>query len=169
MESSMMRVANTFGAAAIALAMLVAPAAARMAFEDNKLNFKSCDGKNLTARWRDNNFHLSIPGKTLQPASPEIKYLGWDGKCRTMHVNGKGQFQHTSADASQADRLINYVTWDDAKWSATRAGTGFFVVEIDGEGGSGNMKDAAIWLKARKPDSRAASLLARELIAASEK
>jgi hypothetical protein len=169
MESSMMRVANTFGAAAIALAMLVAPAAARMAFEDNKLNFKSCDGKKLTARWRDNNFHLSIPGKTLQPDSPEIKYLGWDGKCRTMRVNGKGQFQHTSADASQADRLINYVTWDDAKWSATRAGTGFFVVEIDGEGGSGNMKDAAIWLKARKPDSRAASLLARELIAASEK
>jgi hypothetical protein len=152
---------------AAAAALLAGEALARVAFEDNKLNFKSCDGKNLTARWRDNNFHLSVPGKTLEPAAPELKYLGWDGSCQTLSVDAKGRFKHSGSDAN---RLLNYVSWDDTKWSATRSGTGFYMVFVAGKGEpitEAQMKDAALWLGTHKPDSRAATQLARELTLAS--
>lgn len=168
-----MRTASRLGVIAITLALVAGPAVARMAFQDNKLNFKSCDGKNLTARWRSNNFHLSVPGKTLEPKSPELKYIGWDGKCRSMRVDANGQFQHTLGDATHADRLINYVSWDGTKWSATRAGPDFYKVRVADKSTSApdqkQIMDAALWLKSRKPDSRAASRLASELLAASEK
>ena len=167
-----MRLASSIGAVAVSLVVLAAPAVAGMGFEDNKLNFQSCDGQKLTARWRENNFHLSVPGQTLEPAAPELKYLGWDGKCRHMSVNDKGQFEHTLGDTSQADRLINYLSWDGTKWSATRAGTGFFkvfVADKDEASPDKHMMEAAVWLKKHKPKSRAASTLARELVQASEK
>lgn len=167
-----MRLASSVGAVAVALAVLAAPAVADMGFEDNKLNFRSCDGQKLTARWRDNNFHLSVPGQTLEPAAPELKYLGWDGKCRHMSVNDKGQFEHTLGDTLQADRLINYLSWDGTKWSATRAGTGFFkvlVADKDDPAPTEHMVEAAAWLKKHKSKSRAASALARELVDASAK
>lgn len=161
-----MRLARRIGAISVALAVVAAPALARVAFEDNKLNFKSCDGQNLTARWRDNNFHLSVPGRTIEPAAPELKYLGWDGACRTMSVDGKGRFQHAHGGTTNANHVINYVSWDDTKWSATRAGTGFFTVFVAGKGepaSDASLKDAASWLKRNKADSRAGSLLAHEL------
>jgi hypothetical protein len=151
-------------------ALLASEALARVAFEDNKLNFKSCDGQNLTARWRDNDFHLSVPGKTLQPAAPELEYLGWDGTCQSMSVDAKGRFKHTGTSGSDANRLLNYVSWDDTKWSATRAGTGFFMVFVAGKDeptSQAQMKDAALWLETNKADSRAATLLANELAVAS--
>jgi hypothetical protein len=151
-------------------ALLASEALARVAFEDNKLNFKSCDGQNLTARWRDNDFHLSVPGKTLQPAASELEYLGWDGTCQSMSVDAKGRFKHTGTSGSDANRLLNYVSWDDTKWSATRAGTGFFMVFVAGKDeptSQAQMKDAALWLETNKADSRAATLLANELAVAS--
>jgi hypothetical protein len=145
-------------------------AVAHVAFEDNKLNFKSCEGKNLTARWRDNNFHLSVPGKTLEPSAPELKYLDWDGKCRSLSVDSKGRFAHKGDGASDANHMINYLSWDDSKWAATPAGSGFYQVFVGGkeEPVSGALlKDTAHWLATHKADSRAAERLAQELAAAS--
>jgi hypothetical protein len=167
-----MRVMGGLLVVAAASALLAAPAAANEAFEDNKLNFKSCEGRNLTARWRDNSFHLSVPGKTLEPAASELRYLGWDGSCQSMSVDGKGRFLHTGGGTTEANHLINYITWDDTKWSATRAGTGFFVVFVAGKDeqtSQSRVRDAAVWLVRHKPESRAAALLAKELTATSVK
>jgi hypothetical protein len=158
-------------AAAALVAMASQAAELRVAFEDNKLNFKSCDGKNLTARWRDNNFHVSVPGRTIEPSAPQLEYLGWDGVCRRLSVDNKGKFVHARDGASEANHIINYVSWDDSKWSATRAGTGFYQVFVAGKDESmspARMKDAALWLEQHKADSHAASLLASELIGASK-
>ena len=166
-----MRATGTRLVAAAALILTASQAVAnRVAFEDNKLHFKSCDGKNLVARWRENNFHVSVPGKMLQPEARELEYLGWDGACRRLSVDAKGKFLHTGDSSSGANRLFNYVGWDDTRWSATRAGTGFYhvlVAEKDQAMSPAQMKDAALWLTSNKADSRAASLLAQELISAS--
>ena len=165
-----MRVIGGLLVVAVGSALLAGQALARVAFEDNKLNFKGCDGKNLTARWRGNKFHLSVPGKTLEPASPELKYLGWDGTCQAMSVDANGRFQHTHDGATDSNRHLNYVSWDDTKWSATRAGTDFFVVFVSGKGEAASqaqIRDAARWLEKHKAGSRAATLLARELSATS--
>jgi hypothetical protein len=151
--------------------LLTSGAEARMGFEDNKLNFKSCDGKNLTARWRENKFHLSVPGKTLDPSAPKLEYLGWDGKCRSVHRDGKGRLAHTGEGASEPNYLINYLSWDGTKWSATPAGTGFFNVFVagkDAEVSKAELEDAARWLSAHKPGSRAAERLASELTSTSD-
>lgn len=155
--------------ALLATALIAPCAEARMAFEDNKLNFRSCDGKNLTARWRDNAFHVSVPGKTLEPAAPELKYMGWDGRCRSLRVGKQGEFLHASDGGQEANHMIGYVSWDDSRWAATRAGTGFFHVFVAGRDGAsaGAMHSAAVWLETNKPDSRAAARLAHELAAAS--
>ena len=142
----------------------------RVAFEDNKLHFKSCDGKNLVARWRDNNFHVSVPGKTLAPEARELEYLGWDGACHRLSVGAKGKFLHAGDGGSAANRLFNYVGWDDTRWSATRAGTGFYQVLVSGKDETmspAQMKDAALWLSSHKTNSRAAARLAAELVSAS--
>jgi hypothetical protein len=165
----LMRVAGILMAVAVIAGSMASQAAPRVAFEDNKLNFKSCDGQNLTARWRDNNFHLSVPGKTLEPAAPELAYLSWDGGCRRMRVDSKGLFIHTHDGPSEASHLISYLGWDDSKWAATRAGTGFYQVFIAGNDeaiSQEQMKDVAAWLATHKADSRAATLLAHELTAA---
>ncbi len=164
-----MRVIGGMLVVAAAAGLLATGALARVAFEDNKLNFKSCDGKNLTARWRDNTFHLSVPGQTLEPAAPELKYMSWDGSCQTMSVDEQGRYKHTRGDKTDASRMINYVTWDDSKWAATRAGTDFFVVFIAGKDeavSDAQIEEAAKWLVRNKSNSRAASALADELTAA---
>ena len=154
---------------AMAAVIVVTPAAARMGFEDNKLNFKSCDGKNLTARWRDTDFHLSVPGKTLNPASPDLKYLDWDGKCRTVHLNSKGMFAQTGEGASDTSPMIKYTSWDGTKWSALPSGGGFYKVYVAGEKQSvtkADVTEAARWLSVNKADSRAAERLANALTSA---
>ena len=152
---------------AVILSSMNVEAQATTAFEDNKLNFQTCDGKKLTARWRENNFHLSIPGKTLEPEAPELNYIGWDGECRSLRVDAKGQFQHKKGDASDSNRHINYISWDGTKWSATRAGTGFLQILITEKGAPTDtqLQDAATWLKRHKANSRAANTLADELTA----
>jgi hypothetical protein len=158
--------------AAGATPLLAASESARMGFQDNKLNFKSCDGTKLTARWRDNSFHLSVPGKTLNPSSPELKLLGWDGSCQSISVDGGGRFKRAGEGADDASGIIDYRTWDDSKWAATRAGTDFFVVYVAGKdetASNKNLKEAAHWLRLRKDQTRAATRLAQELEAASGK
>jgi hypothetical protein len=165
----LMRVAGILMAVAVTAGSMASQAAPRVAFEDNKLNFKSCDGQNLTARWRDNKFHLSVPGKTLEPSAPQLAYLSWDGGCRRMSVDSTGRFMHTREGPSAANHLISYLGWDDSKWAATRAGTGFYQVFVAGKDeviSQAQMKDAAAWLSKHKADSRAATLLADELTTA---
>jgi hypothetical protein len=61
------------------------------------------------------------------------------------------------------------VTWDDAKWSATRAGTGFFHVFVAGKDEpqpAARAKDAAEWLEKNKGGSQAARNMARLLTSA---
>jgi hypothetical protein len=89
-----------------------------------------------------------------------------------MTVDGKGRFKHTHDGVTDANRVINYVSWDDTKWSATRAGTGFFTVFVAGKDeqtSDAKVKDAVDWLETNKAESRAASLLARELDTSSGK
>ena len=161
-----MRTKGLFILAAMSAAVLVTPAAARMAFDDNKLNFRSCDGKNLTARWRGTDFHLSVPGKTLNPASPELKYLDWDGKCRSVHLDSKGRFAQTGADAADASPVVHYLSWDGTKWAAMPSGNGFYAVLVgdkDASVSADDIKEAARWLNVNKPDSSAAGQLANAL------
>jgi hypothetical protein len=83
-----------------------------------------------------------------------------------MAVDANGRFKHAHDGVTDANRVINYVSWDDTKWSATRAGTGFFTVFVAGKDeqtSDAKVKDAATWLETNKAESRAASLLAREL------
>lgn len=161
-----MRTKGLFILAAAAAALLVTPAAARMAFEDNKLNFKSCEGKNLTARWRETNFHLSVPGKTLNPSSPDLKYLDWDGKCRSVHLDAKGLFAQDGEGADKASPMIKYLSWDGTRWSATPSGGGFYKVFVsskDETPSNADLKEAARWLQVNKADKRAAERLATAL------
>jgi hypothetical protein len=113
---------------------------------------------------------VSVPGKTLKPEARELEYLGRDGACRRLSVGAKGKFLHAGDGGSAANRLFNYVGWDDSRWSATRAGTGFYHVRVAGKDETtspAQMKDAALWLSSHKAESRAAALLAQELISAS--
>ena len=68
---------------------------------------------------------------------------------------------------SQSSLILNYVTWDDAKWSAHGQGTGFyhvFVAGKDEEQLGTRIKDAAIWLQKNKADNQTARNMARLLI-----
>ena len=70
-----------------------------------------------------------------------------------MTVDGKGRFKHAHDGVTDANRVINYVSWDDTKWSATRAGTGFFTVFVAGKDeqtSDAKVKDAVDWLEANK-------------------
>jgi hypothetical protein len=168
-----MRVAATSVVLALGIAMVSSPAAANhTSHEDNRLNYKDCDGRNLTARWDITNTILraNFPGTAAGPDGADLKYLTWDGSCRTLAWDADArQFVHTFDGKSQSSLIVNYVTWDDAKWSATRAGTGFFHVFVAGkdeEQLETRVKDAAVWLQRNKSDNQAARNMARLLTSA---
>ena len=168
-----MRAAATSVVLALGIAMVSLPAAANhSSHEDNRLNYKDCEGRNLTARWDLTNTILraNFPGTAAGPDGADLKYLAWDGSCRTLAWDSDSrQFVHVEGGKSQASPIINYVTWDDAKWSATRSGTGFFHVFVAGKDEDQletRVKDAAEWLQRTKSDSRAARNMARLLTSA---
>jgi hypothetical protein len=171
-----MRAAATSAVLALGIAMMSSPAiASHSSHEDNKLNYKDCEGRNLTARWDDTSTSLrsNFPGTAAGPDGADLKYLAWDGSCRTLTWDVEArQFVHTFDGKSQSSLIINYVTWDDSKWSATRAGTGFFHVFIAGKDEQQPLvraKDAADWLEKNKANSQTARTMARLLnLAASE-
>lgn len=125
---------RSFGVKLAAFVMLVAPAssmASTLAFEDNKLNFRSCDGDNVTARWRDGLFSLSLPGKSLGDAHKAIKFVAWDGSCVTGRWDeAKGEFLLHAEGTETSSGHIRYMTWDGSKWVGMRAGSGFFVARV---------------------------------------
>lgn len=107
------------------------PASASMAFEDNKLNFRNCDGKAVTARWRGHKFSLSEPGKSLGDDHSAMKLLRWDGTCQAIAWDvGRATFLTGSDGPTDAEPMIRYIAPDGAKWIGIRSGDGFFVSRI---------------------------------------
>jgi len=166
-----MRLATASAVLALSLSMTVSPASARHAsHEDNKLNYKDCEGRNLTARWDSSNTSLlaNFPGTAADPnKGGEIKYLAWDGTCRALAWDLQArQFVHTFDGKQESSPIVNYVTWDDAKWSAMRQGTGFYhvlVADRDDQQPASRVKEAAEWLERTKGASQAARNMVRLL------
>jgi hypothetical protein len=105
--------------------------ASTLAFEDNKLNFKSCDGANITARWRGHTFSLSEPGKSLGDDHSAFDHLGWDGACKTASWDSDGaQFSIEADGDPKLTNMVRYVAPDGSKWAGIRAGDGFFVARV---------------------------------------
>ena len=155
----------------MALAM-AQPAAANvsssvLSFEDNKMSFKSCDGRNLAARWEGAEFSVSIAGKKHGAPLPSISYLGWDGACRTLSWDAKAQrFVHSRDNDRQVNQIVNFVGWDGSRWTATRAGTGFFqarVAAADAAMSAGMINGVADWLDKWRSATPAASIVAQGL------
>lgn len=162
----------------LGLAAMALPAAANvsssvLSFEDNKMHFKSCDGQNLAARWEGAEFSVSVAGKKHGEPLPSIKYLGWDGACRTLSWDIKAQrFVHTGDKGSEVNRIVNYVAWDGGRWSATRAGTGFFqtrVAEANAAVSAETVNGIADWLDKWRATTPAASIVAEGLRATQTK
>lgn len=144
-------------------------AASTLAFEDNKLNFRSCDGQHITARWRGADFSLSLPGKSLGDEHRSIDFIAWDGRCVTgawstdtsaFDLADKGAGKATSSG------LISYVAWDGSKWAGVRAGSGFFVARVAGENEditNDRLLELADWLQKRNQYPAPGAALAKEL------
>lgn len=152
----------------VALLFAPAPAAAStLAFEDNKLNFRSCDGQHITARWRESHFSLSLPGKSLGDAHTSIQYVAWDGRCLTGAWNtDAGTFAVGDGSETKSSGLIGYVAWDGSKWAGVRAGSGFFVARVaepDEPITSDRLAQIADWLHKRNTYPAPGATLAKEL------
>ena len=124
--------------------------ASHLAFEDNKLNFKSCDGSGITARWRGMEFSLSEPGKSLGDGHASFKFLDWDGNCKTVAWDSSAsKFVIEGEKGGTRSDVIRYVAPDGSKWVGMRAGDGFFVSRIAQSGevvSTARVADVAAWL-----------------------
>jgi hypothetical protein len=141
--------------------------ASTLAFEDNKLNYRSCDGQHITARWRGTDFSLSLPGKSLGDSHKEIAFVAWDGRCLTGAWNTEtGGFKLADAGETSSSGLIRYVAWDGSKWAGVRAGSGFFVARVAGAGEeitNDRLTQLADWLAKRNQYPAPGATLAKEL------
>ncbi len=109
-------VGGLLGLAAMSMAAAANVSSSVLSFEDNKMNFKSCDGQDLSARWEGAEFSVSIAGKKHGDPQPSIKYVGWDGACRTLGWDMKAQrFVHNGDTGKEVSRIINYVAWDGSR------------------------------------------------------
>jgi hypothetical protein len=158
---------------AFAASLLAAsPAAAKtVAYEDNKLNFKSCDGANVSARWFGADLALSTAGKSPTDPAPQAKFLTWDGQCGTFKWNADiGALEVRVGDKTLPGKIVNFVAWDGSRWSAARTGGGFYVAKIADAGAAdpkNRMKAAGEWVaRNNKLGVIAAEVLAEELTAA---
>jgi hypothetical protein len=113
-------------------------AQASLAYEDNKLNFQSCDGKKLTARWLRTGFSLNEAG--MAPGDierPSLTYVDWNGACRTLSWDWKaGRFAVEGDGKTEHTLIVNFVAWDGGKWVVSRGDWGFVMARIappDGE------------------------------------
>lgn len=148
-----MRILGRLLVSAALLVLPVSAIASPLAFEDNKLNFRSCDGDHVTARWRESNFSLSLPGKSLGDAHPSISFVSWDGRCLTGRWDEvAGSFTLKGDGSESSSDYIGYVTWDGSKWAGMRAGSGFFVTRIaDANEGvsTDRLQEIGHWLERR--------------------
>lgn len=106
-----------------------------LAYEDNKLNFKNCQGEDVTARWRAEGITLSQAGKSPDEPGPSVEFQTWDGSCATFGWDGStAQFEVKQGDKASRSNLVNFVAWDGSLWAATRTGAGFYLARIADKG-----------------------------------
>ncbi|MCC7252717.1 hypothetical protein [Hyphomicrobium sp.] len=152
---------------ALLLAAPMPVAASTLAFEDNKLNYRSCDGQHITARWRGSVFSLSLPGKSLGDSHETIKYVSWDGRCLTGRWDeDAGHFAFVGDGDTAPSGLLTYVAWDGSKWAGIRTGGGFFVARVASEGEpvtNERLKEIAAWLDRRNEAYSPGAKLAENL------
>jgi hypothetical protein len=150
--------------------LAASPAAAKtLAYEDNKLNFKTCNGDNVSARWVGGNLSLSQAGKSPGDPVPSVEFQTWDGGCATFQWNAdSGALVIKQGDTPQAGSFLQFVAWDGARWAATRTGAGFYLARIadkDDADPKSRMKAAGEWVgKNNKLGVPAADLLAKGLV-----
>lgn len=156
--------------ALVATGLLIASpsaSAASLAFEDNKLNFTSCDGLAITARWRGHKFSLAEPGKSLGDDHVAMKAKTWDGTCSSIRWDqDKATFVIGDGKAESPASLIRYIAPDGAKWIGIRAGDGFFVTKIVSAGEeptTDRMSEVAAWLSRTSRDFTPGAELAERL------
>lgn len=158
----------------ISLPLLLASAApvaasSTLAFEDNKLNFRSCDGRHITARWRGTDFSLSLPGKSLGDDHRSIDFVAWDGRCLTgawSTDTSAFDLADKGTDKAKSSGLLSYVAWDGSKWAGVRAGSGFFVARVAAENEeitNDRLLELADWLQKRNQYPAPGAALAKEL------
>lgn len=161
-----MRILPSSALLLIALAPIPA-AASTLAFEDNKLNYRSCDGQHITARWRGVDFSLSLPGKSLGDSHKSIQYVAWDGRCLTgAWSTDAGAFAIADGGETKSTGLIGYVAWDGSKWAGVRAGSGFFVARVasgDEPITNERLAEIADWLQKNNAYPAPGAALAKEL------
>lgn len=139
-----------------------------LAYEDNELNFKSCKGEDVTARWFGGNVSLSQAGKSPGDPSPSAEFQTWDGKCGTFEWSSDIGALVIKLDGQvQSERILHFVAWDGSRWSATRTGGGFYLARIadkDDADPKSRMKAAGEWVaKNNKLGVPAADMLAEGL------
>lgn len=119
-------------ALAAALAAGASPLAAKsLAYEDNKLNFKGCEGEDVTARWKPEGITLSQAGKSPGDPAPTAAFQTWDGACATFGWDAKaGQFVVARGGETQRGPAIRFVAWDGSLWAAARTGSGFYLARV---------------------------------------
>lgn len=121
-----------------------------LAYEDNKLNFRSCSGAHVTARWVGANLSLSEAGKSPGDPAPTTEFQTWDGQCASFAWDADvGALVIKKGDTALSDRFVRFVSWDGARWAAMRTGAGFFLVRIadkDAADPAAGMKAAGEWL-----------------------
>jgi hypothetical protein len=154
--------------AAALLGLSSALEAKTLAYEDNKLNFKSCSGAHVTARWVGSNLSLSEAGKSPGDPAPTAAFQTWDGRCASFAWDtAAGALVIKDGDTALSDRFLRVVSWDGARWAALRTGAGFFLIRIadkDAADPAAGMKPAGEWLaKNNKLGVPAADILARAL------
>lgn len=122
--------------AVAALAVGASPLAARsLAYEDNKINFKNCQGEDVTARWKSGGITLSQAGKSPDEPGPSVEFQTWDGACATFGWDDKaGQFQVTQDGQAERTIAVRFVAWDGSLWAAARTGSGFYMARIADKG-----------------------------------
>ncbi|RUP08381.1 hypothetical protein [Hyphomicrobium sp.] len=162
-----MRIASWAVAGALTILGTTAAFATTPAFEDNKLNFKGCDGAQVSVRWLGDDFQLSAGGKVLGKERASFEFVGWDGKCSTARwATDQAKFA-VGADASaSSSSLIRFMATDGSRWLAMRDGDGFFVARIaanDEEISSPRITEIAAWLERSSREYSPGRTLAKHL------
>lgn len=153
----------------LSAALAAGPAAAKtLAYEDNKLNFKTCKGEDVSARWVKGEISLSQAGKSPGDPVPAAEFLTWDGSCAAFQWDGEiGRLKIIRNGEAQPERIIRFVAWDGSRWAAARTGGGFYLARIadkDDPDPKARMKAAGAWVaKNNKLGVPAADVLAEAL------
>lgn len=147
---------------------VAAASEAGLAYEDNKLNFVSCDGEKVSARWFESKISLSHAGAAPGDPSSTVKLQSWDGNCITVGWSDDAATFTEIADdkAKPTASYVPYVAWDGSKWAAVRTGLGFYHARIalkDQKHTADHFAAAADWLRRKDANNLGAMALAKAL------